>query len=73
MTLLIDAEGPGAVAARDGLLVVSDGAVVLATTALCRLIGMSEDELVGSPPPGWIPPIAASGQDLDAALPVQNL
>ena len=57
MSLLIDAEVPGgAVASRDGLLVVSGGEVVLANAAMCRMLGTTVSELVGGPPPAWIPP-----------------
>lgn len=62
MTLLIDAELPGAIAARDGLLVVSGGELVLANAAICRMLGTSVYELLGEPPPAWIPSAPASGR-----------
>ena len=69
--LVVDPPRTGVVsAARDGLLVVTGGEVVLANRVLCRLLGVAADELVGSAPPDWIPSAPASGEDLDVELPL---
>ena len=52
---------------RDGVLVVSGGAVVVANRAAHRLTGAGE--LVGGPAPAWVATAAARGGAVEVALP----
>jgi diguanylate cyclase (GGDEF)-like protein len=54
---------------RDGVLVVGDGRVVLANRALCALTGDDRDELIGRPPPAWVPALRhGSAHDAEVSL-----
>ncbi len=57
---------PSAASATDGVLVVSGGEVVLANDALRRMVG---EDLVGGPPPDWLPS-ASPGEDVEVELPL---